>query len=578
MVLGEIEVKANKVFESNGKTILFPSNNEVKTSPTTISLFQKLPLAGLEVNPINRVISVDGGSPVILINGVPSTADDFNAIEPKDIAKIEYSRITPIRYADKGLNGFINITLKKRDNGGQLYLWGRSAVNTAFVDANIRASYHQGFSQFSLTYSPSWRNYQNVYDDTRESYIGDDFKVNLEVHDRNPFRYMYHDISASYDYSPNVNTLFTATLRLNPSADKGRIIGETYDSYYGKYTNRNLTTNSSFTPSLDLFFKHNINEKNSIEVQVVGTLGSSKYRRNNRFLYSDESIADYSSNVDGRRKSLISEISYVHQFGNNTTLSVGYQNTVSHSTNKYLNTDYQPTLKENNNYVYASISHQIGRIYLTLSTGAKLFWIDNDLNHRKFMKNLSSIQFAWNISQNWNINAAFRYTPTIPSLSALTDYQQQLSPYLVSNGNPDLKVAKNFIYQLMPSFHYKKLNASLGLNYRQIDDFVMNDVVYLGEDKFLSQSINAKKSWYGGGNLSIQLNDIVGFGAQINLELGHYETIGDSFKHKLTSFEGSFSVWWNKGPYTLAYWRKIPGKYLSGNSVYRSENGDSFSF
>lgn len=88
--LGELEVKADYVIDSKGRTIIFPSATDVKASTSALSLFQKLPLAGLEANPINRTISVDGGTPVILIDGVPSAIDDFNALQPKDIAKIEY--------------------------------------------------------------------------------------------------------------------------------------------------------------------------------------------------------------------------------------------------------------------------------------------------------------------------------------------------------------------------------------------------------------------------------------------------------------------------------------------------------
>lgn len=192
VTLNEVTVAGNTVVKSKGRTIVYPSSSDVRASATTISLFQKLPLAGLQANPVNRNFTVDGGTPVILINGVPSSVDDVNALQPKDIEKIEYSRFTPARYADSGNSGFINITLKERNDGGQVYAWGRSAVNTAFVDANILASYHQGPSQISVQYRPSWRNYQAVYDNTVESYVGEDFRVDLEEHDRNPFSYHYH--------------------------------------------------------------------------------------------------------------------------------------------------------------------------------------------------------------------------------------------------------------------------------------------------------------------------------------------------------------------------------------------------
>ncbi len=576
VTLDEVQVTANSMVDAKGRTIVFPAGSDVKASSTAISLFQKLPLAGLEANPINRTLTVDGGTPVILINGVPSSIDDFNALQPKDIAKIEFSRITPARYADRGNSGFLNITLKKRNDGGQVYIWGRSAVNTAFVDGNLRASYHQGPSQFTLSYDPSWRNYQQVFDNTTESYIGDDFRVNLEEHDRDPFNYHYHNIGFKYDYSPDVNTLFSATFRMTPSYNKSRSLANTADSYLGEYENHNLTSVKDLAPSLDLFFKKDFNDRNALEVQVVGTLSSSDYRRNNQYFYDDGSTSGYVMDVDSRRRSLISEISYIHQFSDKTSLSTGYQNTVSHSTNKYLTTDYKPVLTENNNYVYARLGQQIGKVYFSVATGVKLYWIKNDLNKRHFIRNLTTAQISWNISQKWSLAGAFQYSPSIPSLSALTDYPQQQSPYLISNGNPDLKVSQNFRYQLMPSYQYKKFSASLLMTYRHVGDFVMNDMFYLGDKMF--QSINAKKSWYAGANLNMKLNGIYGFGVNVNIGVDHYETMGENWCHHLTSFDGSFTLWWNKGPYTISYWRKIPGKYLNGNYVGRDENGDALGF
>lgn len=53
---------------------------------------------------------------------------------------------------------------------------------------------------------------------------------------------------------------------------------------------------------------------------------------------------------------------------------------------------------------------------------------------------------------------------------------------------------------------------------------------------------------------------------------------GAEWSHRLTSFDGSVTVWWNKGPYTVAYWRKLPGKYLNGQYVGKDENGDALQF
>ncbi|MDE7413897.1 MAG: TonB-dependent receptor [Muribaculaceae bacterium] len=576
--LDEVTVTANPVINSKGRTIIYPSSEDVKASSTSLSLFQKLPLAGLEANPITRSISIDGGTPVILINGVPSSIEDVNALQPKDIEKIEFSRFAPARYADSGGSGFINITLKKRNDGGQVYAWGRSAVNTAFLDASIKASYHQGPSQFSIQYVPSWRNYNKVYDNTTESFIGDDFRVDLEEHDRNPFNYHYHQIKLKYDFSPNVKTLFSATFSAAPLARKSRSIARTMDSELGTYDNNNLNKNKDFTPSLDLFLRQDFNEKNTMEVQVVGTLSSSDYRRDNNYIFEDGSEDSYVMNVDSRRRSLISEISYIHTFTDKTSLSGGFQNTVSRSTNRYLTSDYKPILTENNNYAYIRLGQSVGKFYIALATGMKLFWIKNDLNKRDFIRNLSSAQVSWYISNNWSLQGTFRYTPAIPSLSALTDYPQQTTPYLISNGNPDLKVSDNFLYGLSANYSIKKFQASFQSFYSDVKNSVIDDIRYIGEGMFLTQSVNARYRRIFQNDLSMRLSGIYGFGVNLYLSLTHYQTAGADWSHKLTSFDGSVTIWWNKGPYTISYWRKIPGKYLNGYNVGKDENGDALQF
>lgn len=578
VTLGEVTVTAASQVDSRGRTIIFPGTAEVKASATSISLFQKMPLPGLEANPITRSVSVDGGTPVILINGVPSTIDDLNSLLPKDIAKVEYSRTTPARYADSGKSGFLNIVLKKRTDGGQVYLWGRSATATAFMDGNFKASYHQGASQFTLSYNPSWRNYARVYDNVKESYIGDDYRVDVEEHDRNPFNYHYHQMQLKYDYMPNAATLFSATFRATPNYNGSRKIGDNSDSELGDYDYLNYAKSKNFTPSLDLFLRRDFNGSNSMEVQVVGTLASNDYRRENKFNYADGTVRDYLMDVEGRRRSLISEISYIHDFSSKTQLSAGVQNTISRSTNTYVTSNYKPVLTENNNYIYARLGQQVGKVYLSLSTGLKMFWIKNDMNRRNFVRNRTTAQMSWNIDNKWRLAAAFSYGPVIPSLTSLTDYPQQVSPYLISNGNPNLKVMESMLYQLMPSYRYKKFSASLLINYKNMPKALIDDVRYMGDRMFLSQTINARRLSTFSSNLNLRLNDIHGFGANVNLGVSHYYGCGDGWSDKLTSFEGSFTLWWNKGPYTVSYWRKIPGKYLDGHTVWRNENGDALQF
>lgn len=573
--LGEVTVTVQESRQSKGMTVIVPSVADVKASATALNLFEKMPLAGLTANPLTRSLSVDGGTPVILINGVKADINDFNSLQPRDILKVEYSRITPARYADGGYTGMVSITLRKRDDGGQLYLWGRSALQTAFADGNLSASYHQGKSQFSVMYTPSWRNYQAVYDNITEAYVGDDFRVDLQEHDRNPFNYFYQQARVRYDWVPSESTLFSATFRITPLTHKGRAIARITDSALGEYSNHSLTTSDDFAPSLDLFFRRDFGARGTLEVQVVGTLSSSDYRRDYRYDFAAGAADNYVMNVDSRRRSLISEVVYSRSFGAATNLSAGVQNTLSHSRNTYLSSDYRPVLTENNNYVYARLGQRLGeKLYLSLATGAKLFWIENDQNRRNFVRNLSSAQASWNISDAWSLQGSAQYAPSIPSLSALTDCPQQTTPYLISNGNPQLKVADRFDYRLSGTFRYRKLTATLSTAFADVHNSVITDVEYLGGRMFLSRSVNASKSQVWRSSLQAKISGVKGFGANLSAGVARHISAGQGWTHTLTSFDANLSVWWNHGPFTVSYSRNFPGKYLSGHYVGKNENYD----
>lgn len=574
VALNEVIVEGRSVIHSKGNLIVTPSADDRKASATSLSLIEKLPLPGLQANPLSRTLTVDGGTPMILINGIPSSINDVNMLQPKDIAKIEYSRTTPERYIDKGVTGLISITLKKRNDGGSLYFYGRSAVTTAFMDYNLSAKYHQGPSQFTLFYYPSWRNNTRTYDNTTEAYIGDDFRVDLEEHDHNPFNYNFHQVQLRYDYSPNMATLFAATFNMMPNFYSGHVAGTVDDSFSGSYEQSSFNRSTDYRPSLDLFLHRDFNQTNSLELEVVGTMSHYDYRRDNRYIYTDGNVQNYTMDADSRRYSLISEANYIHKFGDAVSLSAGYQNTISRSTNKYLETNYKPVLTENNNYLYARLGWQLSKVFISASTGAKMFWVRNDQNHRHFIRNISTLRANWNLNQQWSFGAIFQYTPSIPSLTSLTDYPQQITPYLISNGNPDLKVAENFMYRLSSTFQSPKATVSLYVTYNDLHNAMISDVTYMGDHKFLQRTVNAATGRQLFTNLQVKVGSFAGFGANGSLGFDYNYFSFAGWTHHLTSLYGTLSVWWNKGPFTLQYYRVFPSKNLWGYSESKAENLD----
>lgn len=576
-MLGEVTVTAERVIDSQGRFIVFPSQSQIKSSSSAIELFQKLPLPGLNANPLSRTLSVDGRSPVILIDGVPSTIHDVYTLRPSDIAKVEFSRFTPARYADRNVNGVVSITLRKRTDGGSVFLWGRGGLNATNINGTLASTYHQGPSQFKLSYNPYWINTDNrVYDKSESAYIADDFSARLKEESRSPFNALTNRISASYTYVPSAKTSFAATFTTSHERQKNHSEGHTDDTVLGEYDNRLESGTRVWRPSLDLFLHHDFNEKNSIEVEVVGSLAETDYRYNNHYVYEAAPSAEYTSDVDGTRHSLISEVIYTHTFSNRTSLQAGYQNTVSHNRNRYLDSDgYAPLLTDNNNYLYASLSQQLGqKVNVNVSTGAKLFWMKNDLNRRHFIRNNTSAQLNYNISPKWSAMAYFSYSSNIPSLSALTDYPQQATPYLVRNGNPQLKACDVFLYRAMATYQHKKVSVTALGAYADFKNNIINDVSYLGNRLFMAQYRNMDKSEIFAGSLMLSVDDLAGFGGKVNLAVFHYHNAIGAWSRRLTSLDANLTLWWTKGPFTASYTRSFPGKQLAGYGATRGEDTD----
>ncbi|MDE6010325.1 MAG: outer membrane beta-barrel family protein [Muribaculaceae bacterium] len=578
-MLDDLMVDGSITFDAKGRTIVYPSQADVKASPNSLSLFSKLPLSGLLADPVFRTISVLGDAPTILIDGVPSTQQDLLLIKPSNIEKIEYSILPPARYASGNGKGFISITLKKRNDGGDVYVWARAPFNAVMDDASLRVSYHQGPSAFTLSGSPSWRNYHKVYDTTEESYIGTDgFRLDQVSKDCNPFNYLMLPASLRYIYSPDLATLFTATLNMSLYKSHRRAYGETQEFMHNDYDFDNEQNNRDLSTSLDLYFRRDFNDRNSLEAQMVGSLMDNRYDRDNNYFYHDGRTETFPIDVKSNRRSLITAVSYVHNFSDYTSLTAGVKNILSHSRNLYADRDYEPTLTENNNYIYISASHLVDKVYLTARTGALLYWMRNDDNKRSYARNLTSLQMQWTPAQLFSLNVYADYSSGLPGLSSLTDYAQQITPYLISNGNPDLKGTHNISAYVGPTFRYKKLSVGMSVSYQKNLNRIYTAYSYIGDGMFLSRSENSRHDDTWSGGIQVQMSGLKGFGFNVSLAYDHTSTAGIDWNLTLASWSGWMDLWYNIGKFTVAYYRKFPGKYLSAQTIGKYENSDALSF
>lgn len=573
--LSEVIVTAENVSFKSDKMIVYPQRIQIKHSGNVFDLMQKQGLPNLEVNRSEQKMSINGRSPQYKINGVPKTAEDILAIQPEDILRIDYSDMITARYADRNTGGVIDFILKERANGGVFSLPFSASPTTGFINASPYLSYHWTKSELALQYYTNWRDYSERVTNEEEAYIGDDFKIERRLQGKNsPFGYFNNGINTTYAYQHNNSTNFTAVLRNEFGNQHNTVDGIMYETE--SFFQHSKSSSKSYMPSLDLFFVKKW-DNNSLEVNVVGSLLDSRYKYRLRE-ERDVNVENYFYSVDNSRYSLISEISFTKGFSK-STLNVGLQNTLSYTENEYRARDEEEDLlKQNNNYLYTSWSGKINKLFWTIGTGMKIYFVENNNDNRSFIRNQSSISISYPLFKKINLSYQFQYRPILPMLSQLSNVSQRFDTYLLMTGNPNLKTEQRLLNQLRLNLIDKHWIGYLKLSYNRFSDPIFSDVSYKGENLFVSKYMNYEKSNHINTEMRIGYNGILNhLNVRGTIGYNHYNTKGDKFSHHLNNVYWSLLGEIYFGKWELSAYYMKPQKQLIGENVITTENNADIS-
>lgn len=333
------------------------------------------------------------------------------------IQRIEYSQTSSIRDLDSN-SGVINIVLKKQNTGTFLFTNVLGAVTTGFVNGNANLKRVYGHSEISFSYNVNWRDYQKRWSRENDSYNSPTDTTNYYREGRNaPFGYLAQDIDVGYTFNKDKN-IFQVKLfnSINSSFDRNYtdtyIPGQNTPLYF-----RNIhTRNKTYLPSLDLYYIHKYDDKQGLELNLVGTIIESDYKRDLTDLYSTKEDYIYNS-TDGNKKSLLFENFYYNK-KSKLRYDIGSKGSYSKTRNKYYNQG-ESDVERLELYPYISISGRIHNVSYTIGTGLKMLKMDDKIISKHYYRNLSTLSLFYKKNDIWNIRNVFQYTPSYPSLSNL---------------------------------------------------------------------------------------------------------------------------------------------------------------
>ncbi|QIK53628.1 TonB-dependent receptor [Dysgonomonas sp. HDW5B] len=544
-ILNEVVVTADAVINKVNKQILLPSSLQLKTSTQGFDLLNKMPIPDIRVDVVNRVISsADGGNVQLRINGVRSEINELMSLKAENILRVESYNALDARFGNEDASVIIDVILKERRTGGYVMADLTNALFTGFGNHQVASRMNYKDSEFGISYDLSYRDYEDRWIDKTTTFnIPDNTIIRRQYGIRTPFNYQVHTINLLYNllskdkYTLNIllkNELWDAN---NDYRSKNYYINNNASSL--STTFNSLHSNK---PVLDVFFKYNLPNEQSLAFNMVGTY----IRTDNDRLYMEsneiENLTDIHNKIKGDKYSLISELIYDRKI-QNQLFTAGAKHTQGYANNKYTGSSIgEVDLKNTDTYVFAQIQGSIKKIGYSFGLGLTRLWFQQEDEGYTFYSLRPSAQLSYKIRDNLTVKYAFSVISRAPSLSQLSDIVQQVDSLVSTTGNSALKPYNVYNNNFIFSYHKGVVNASLNLRYTYYNRPIM-DNIYVEDDKLLVIPDNQRRFQRLGGFLNVNVELIKNIWS-IGLTGGidYYQSNGQSYSHSYTNHWGDIET------------------------------------
>ena len=472
--LAEVTVEAQNVIQKVDKQVLLPNREQRKASHDGMSLLQNLQIPRIVVNPVENSVKTLANQDVQLrINGIEASSSEVMAINPKDVIRIEYHDQPGVRY--NGAAAVINYIVKHRDTGGNLMLNASNGVTMpGWGEYHLAGKVNFGKSSFSLMthYSPRDVYWTRTNAETYNFSTG--MIENREVGEPTRFKMNPMNIALIYNWTNGEKNVLQIALRdfmkFTPQSKTNR------DSRLYQATDsfaiHDHESTQSISPSLDIYYEHNLPDDNHLYFDVVGTYINSSNDRRFEQTPLGETVADttdVTSRVRGNKYSLIGEAIYEKDW-ENIALTVGVRHNQQWMENLYKGqSDQGPSTKVSmttaETYAFAEVQQRVKQFSYAVGIGAMHTYIEQA--GQKQSNWIARPQLT--MSYDFGKGVFWKYKGYVsgyqPSLSAMSDVAQQIDKYQIRQGNPNLKPVMFVANEMQLSWQSKYVNLNLWANY-----------------------------------------------------------------------------------------------------------------
>lgn len=583
VTLSEVTVSASNVLQRVDRQIILPSESQLKRSFGAYDLLDNLGIARLQVDKFTNSMSISGGGAVqTRINGIKVTDKEIAAVRAKDVLRVEFIEDPGKQYGDDELGAVVNIILRRREAGGIVNFQLSDSPHTVWGENFLSAKFNYKNSEWGIDYFNKNGKYHSRLESHETFYLGNRTidRIKEGIENESPSLSFINNLNLTYNLTKPDKYVFNAIFRNNLNnapyqneLNKMWAVGS--NDFIYSYVNNHT---SSYSPALDLYFQHTLPHRQSIQMNVTGTLihttNNRKYKE-----YKDVSnpLADIRTLVDGDKRSVIGEAIYEKSF-DDVKLSGGARHYQMRTENEYKGSN--PTTSEMDQAQTSAFFEVQGKVKdfsYAGSVGMTRAWFKEGDEGHTYYTFTPTVRLSYNLKKGGFLRYRFNISPAIPSLGSLTDVEQAMDTIQIVRGNPLLKTYQQFTNSLSYSFSKKQFNANLSLRHQYYDSPIMESIFVEG-GKLILKDENQRSFQNLNAELMVGTNGATLFGLKEFLTLyasaGYTRSWSEGLEYSHTYDQFYYSVMVQlqyKGFSLGGQFRKVQDSFF-GETIKKNEN------
>lgn len=570
----EVTVEAARVTKKIDGLLIIPSDAQREAATDGYSLLGKLSLPRIRVDEVMRTIVplTNNGSVQLRLNGTLASKEDLLSLDPKLVKNIDFIDNPGVRYGD-GIGYVIDIRTKRNITGYVLGADLSNAVTTLNGDNTVYAKLNHKNSELALTFNSSYNDQHGFRSSESADYTlnnGSHYLVSRNQTDGRSRRFG-NQFEIKYSLADSATYVFQANLSVGGGNTPGNYADFVYRDGTIEKSFRTINVSSDFSPTLDLYFFHQLGNHQSITANVVG---SSIYT--DKRGYNGEE-GDYAYEVNGRTWSLESEAIYENKL-KPFTLSAGLNHSMSFTNNEYTgDVSALNKVRRGELYLFSEVKGRWKRIGYSAGIGVanKTYSQENySFDYWTFRPELT---LNYDILTGLNARYTFETYRSESSYAMVSDARIRENSREWKVGNPNLQPSRVIKNIIDVSYNGRRVSCGMNMEYRRVLGSNMSVYERTATDEFLYSQQNI-------GNIMMFVvqnylkYDVVPEHLSVTLFGGINRFFNNSslYRHHLTSYNYGGNIQAYLGRWTLTGYADNGWKFVEGE--HEGRNGAAVYF